>query len=180
MGIIGCTCYKYIKSLFSSNVVVYSCIIGGILLLVSEGITKQKKKSIDNVDSITSKSALITGVFQCLSVIPGMSRSASTIIGGWIGGMSTKASAEFTFFLAIPLMLGASLKDLSEFDFSVMNTSLWISLIIGFIVAFFVSLIVNKKFINYLKNKPMKIFAQYRIVIGIIFLGLIMLNVVSI
>ena len=110
---------------------------------------------------------------------PGMSRSASTIMGGWIAGLSTPIAAEFSFFIAIPAMIGATGKDLFEFDYSTMTLTLWIALLVGFIVAFIVALIVMKKFVEYLKKKPMKVFAVYRIVVGIL-LGVLVLTKVII
>ena len=99
---------------------------------------------------------------------PGMSRSASTIMGGWIAGLSTPVAAEFSFFLAIPAMVGSTGLDMLKFDYSQMNGTKWIALAIGFIVAFIVALLVMDGFVSYLKKKPMRIFAIYRIVVGII------------
>lgn len=115
-------------------------------------------------------------MFQVLAVWPGMSRSASTIMGGWVAGLSTPIAAEFSFFLAVPAMIGSTAKDLFEFDFSMMNMTLWITLIVGFIVAFIVSLVVMEKFVAYLKKRPMRVFAVYRVGIGIIFAILMMLG----
>ena len=112
---------------------------------------------------------MIVGGFQCLSVIPGMSRSASTIIGGWFAGLSTTASAEFSFFLAIPVMVGMSgLKLIQLGGFGSMNATELLSLAIGFVVSFFVALIVVKKFIAFLQKKPMTVFAAYRILFGVV------------
>ncbi len=134
---------------------------------------KSNKHATKSLDSITPMQALKVGVFQVLSVWPGMSRSASTIMGGWIAGLSTPIAAEFSFFLAIPAMIGASAKDLMEFDYSGMNLTSWISLVVGFIVAFVVSVVVMDKFVSYLKKRPMRVFAVYRIGAGIVF-GILM------
>lgn len=180
MLIVGLTFYKKIKSLFNVGAVVIGLIVGGILLIVIENkFRKNKKKSIKNIDNITPIQALIVGAFQVLSVWPGMSRSASTIMGGWIAGFSTTVAAEFSFFLAIPAMIGSSGMDLLEFDYSGMNLTLWISLILGFIVAFVVSIIVMDKFVSYLKKKPMRVFAVYRIGLGIVFAILLYMNVIT-
>lgn len=174
MGIIGVLFYKQIKSLFRPEAVVIGFIVGGILLIVIENMfRKNKKNATKDLDSITPMQALKVGAFQVLSVWPGMSRSASTIMGGWIGGLSTPVAAEFSFFLAIPAMVAASAKDLFEFDYSGMNATLWISLIVGFIVSFIVSIVVMDKFVAYLKKRPMRVFAVYRIGVGIIF-GILM------
>ncbi|MCE5221721.1 MAG: undecaprenyl-diphosphate phosphatase [Clostridium sp.] len=170
MGIIGVLFYKQIKSLFMPQVVVAGFIIGGILLIVIENkFRKNKNHSTKSLDNITPLQALKVGTFQVLSVWPGMSRSASTIMGGWIAGLSTPIAAEFSFFLAIPAMVAASAKDLLEFDCSGMDLTLWIALIVGFIVAFVVSIVVMDKFVSYLKKRPMRVFAVYRIGAGIVF-----------
>jgi undecaprenyl-diphosphatase len=166
MGIIGVLFYKKIKSLFKPEAVIIGFIVGGILLLIVENIFRNRKKQAYNIDDISYIQALKVGILQILAIWPGMSRSASTIMGGWIAGMSTSIAAEFSFFLAIPAMIGSSGKDLFEFDYSIMTSTLWIALILGFIVAFIVSMIVIKKFIGYLKKKPMRIFAIYRILVG--------------
>jgi undecaprenyl-diphosphatase len=100
---------------------------------------------------------------------PGMSRSASTIMGGWVSGLSTTVAAEYSFFLAIPAMVGSSGLDLIKFDYSKMDVTNAIALIVGFVVSFIVALFVMRKFISYLKKRPMRVFAVYRIGAGIIF-----------
>lgn len=174
MGVIGVLFYKQIKSLFMPQIVVAGFIVGGILLIVIENMfRKNKRLATKSLDNITPIQALKVGAFQVLSVWPGMSRSASTIMGGWIAGFSTPIAAEFSFFLAIPAMVAASAKDLFEFDYSGMNVTLWIALVVGFIVAFIVSIVVMDKFVTYLKKRPMRVFAAYRIGAGIIF-GILM------
>jgi len=175
IGVLGMLFYKKIKQAFDNPaVVVVAFIVGGILLIVIENIfRKNKNHTTRSLDNITPIQALKIGTFQVLSLWPGMSRSASTIMGGWIAGLSTPIAAEFSFFLAIPAMIASSAKDLFEFDYSIMNPTLWISLIIGFIVAFIVSIVVMDKFVSYLKKRPMRVFAVYRIGAGII-LGILM------
>ena len=175
-GIIGMLFYDNIKALFRPEAVIVGFIVGGILLLVIEGLFRNKKHAIKDIDEITPGKSLIVGCFQVLSMWPGMSRSASTIMGGWVAGLSTPIAAEFSFFLAVPAMIGSTAKDLLEFDFSMMNMTLWITLIVGFIVAFIVSLVVMEKFVAYLKKRPMRVFAVYRVGIGIIFAILMMLG----
>ena len=174
MLIVGLLFYKKIKALFTPEAVVAGFIVGGILLIVIENMfRKNKKHATKNLDNITPFQALKVGVFQVLAVWPGMSRSASTIMGGWIAGLSTPIAAEFSFFLAIPAMVGASAKDLLEFDYSGMTSTHWISLVVGFIVAFIVSIVVMDKFVAYLKKRPMRVFAVYRVGAGIVF-GILM------
>ena len=121
--------------------------------------------------NITVKQAWTIGLFQCLAIIPGMSRSASTIIGGWVSGLSTVTAAEFSFFLAIPVMVGMSLLKLIKIGGLVSLTSPEIiSLAVGFIVSFIVALAVINRFISYLQKKPMKIFAIYRMIFAVVVL----------
>ena len=150
--------------------VAITLLLGAIWMIYAENkfrnnnLTKQKL-------SVTPKQALIIGAFQCLAIIPGMSRSASTIIGGWVAGLSTVVAAEFSFFLAIPVMIGmSSLKIIKLGGFGSLSAPEIISLIIGFIVAFVVAIAVISKFISYLKKKPMRGFAYYRIVFAVIVL----------
>lgn len=179
MGIVGITFYSKIKSLFNPNAVIIGLIVGGILLIVIENTFRKRKKAVKDIDKITPIRALIVGCFQILAVWPGMSRSASTIMGGWIAGLSTPIAAEFSFFLAIPAMIGSSAKDLFEYDYSIMNGTLWVALIVGFIVAFIVSIIVMEKFVAFLKKKPMRIFAIYRVLIGIVLAILVLTKVIT-
>lgn len=168
--------------LFNAVSVSIVLVLGGIAMLLAERFCRkaasvpQKGKWL----SVSTKQALIIGGFQCLSIIPGMSRSASTIIGGWFAGLSTSASAEFSFFLAIPVMLGMSaLKLIQLGGFGSMSAVELISLGIGFAVSFLVALIVVKKFIAFLQKKSMKVFACYRIVFGLFVLILSLCGVVS-
>ncbi|MBE1304352.1 undecaprenyl-diphosphate phosphatase [Clostridium botulinum] len=178
IGIIGVLFYHKIKALFRPEAVIIGFIVGGILLLIIENIFRRREHAVQDIDSITFDQALKVGLLQILCVWPGMSRSASTIMGGWIAGISTPIAAEFSFFLAIPAMIGTSLKDLFEFDYSIMTSTLWIALILGFIVAFIVAIIVMNKFISYLKKKPMKIFAIYRILAGLLLAILVFTKVI--
>ena len=179
MMIVGVLFYSDIKKLFAPEFVIVGFIVGGILLIIIENIFRNNKKAIKNIDDITPVQAMKVGCFQILAVWPGMSRSASTIMGGWIGGLSTPIAAEFSFFLAIPAMIGASGKDLLEFDYSIMDSTTWVALIIGFIVAFVVSIVVMDKFVAYLKKKPMRVFAVYRIGVGILLGILVLTKVIS-
>lgn len=179
MMIIGLTCYSKIKSLFKPSSVIIGFIVGGLLLIVVEELAKMRKKSVDDIDSISPVQSFVVGCFQVLAVWPGMSRSASTIMGGWTAGLSTSVATEFSFFLAIPAMIGASAKDLKEFKFSTMTTTYWIALVIGFIVAFIVSIVVMQKFIAYLKKKPMRVFAVYRVAAGILLAILVFTKVLT-
>lgn len=174
MGIAGVLFYDNIKAKFIPEAVIVGFIVGGVLLIILEKFYSKKVHKVENIDRITPGQAFVVGTLQLLAMWPGMSRSASTIMGGWIAGLSTSIAAEFSFFIAIPAMVGASGKDLFEFDYSIMTPTLWVALIIGFIVAFLVSIIVMKKFVDYLRKKPLKVFAVYRVVAGIL-LGILVL-----
>ncbi|ACO85440.1 UDP-diphosphatase [Clostridium botulinum] len=178
IGITGLLFYHKIKSLFRPEAVIIGFIVGGILLLIIENMFRKKEHAVQDIDSITFTQALKVGLLQILSVWPGMSRSASTIMGGWIAGISTPIAAEFSFFLAIPAMIGTSLKDLFEFDYSIMTPTLWSALILGFVVAFIVSIIVMNKFVSYLKKKPMKVFAIYRVLAGLLLAALVFTKII--
>lgn len=159
------------KYLFSPVSVAITLFLGAIWMIYAEKSFRNKKNTKNELN-VTPKQAITIGLFQCLAIIPGMSRSASTIIGGWISGLSTVAAAEFSFFLAIPVMVGMSLLKLIKIGGFATLTSLELtSLVTGFIVSFIVAVLVINKFINYLKKKPMKVFAYYRMIFAIIVLA---------
>ncbi|WML37319.1 undecaprenyl-diphosphate phosphatase [Clostridium sp. OS1-26] len=179
MAAVGVLFYDKIKARFIPEAVIIGFIVGGVLLIIIENIYRNKAHKIENIDKITPMQAFVVGLLQLLAVWPGMSRSASTIMGGWIAGLSTPIAAEFSFFIAIPAMIGSSGKDLFEFDYSIMTPTLWIALIVGFIVAFLVAIIVMNKFVNYLKKKPMKVFAVYRVAAGVLLGVLVLTKVIT-
>jgi undecaprenyl-diphosphatase len=179
MAIVGVLFYDKIKAKFIPEGVIVGFIVGGVLLIILENIYKNKTSKVEDIDNITPGQSLKVGLLQLLAVWPGMSRSASTIMGGWIAGLSTPIAAEFSFFIAIPAMIGSSGKDLFEFNYSIMTPTLWIALIAGFVVAFLVALIVMKKFVDFLKKKPLKVFAIYRIVAGILLGVLVLTNIIT-
>ncbi|MGL4739175.1 MAG: undecaprenyl-diphosphate phosphatase [Cellulosilyticaceae bacterium] len=157
--------------LFTPVSVAITLFLGGVWMIYAE--KKFRTRAVGGSElKVTTKQAIVVGLFQCLAIIPGMSRSASTIIGGWIGGLSTVAAAEFSFFLAIPVMVGMSfLKILKIGGFGTLGGPEWIALIVGFLTSFVVALVVIRKFIDYLKKKPMKIFAIYRMIFAVIVLA---------
>ncbi|WP_334071228.1 MULTISPECIES: undecaprenyl-diphosphate phosphatase [Paenibacillus] len=160
------------EHLFTPVVVAFTLFFGGLWMLYAE--KKFRNNGLNGGGdelNVTIKQALIIGAFQCLAIIPGMSRSASTIIGGWVAGLTTVAAAEFSFFLAIPVMVGMSfLKIMKIGGFSSMTSTELISLGVGFVVSFLVALAVISKFISYLQKKPMKVFVYYRMIFAIIVL----------
>ncbi len=158
--------------LYNGVVVSLTLIIYGIVFIVmeSKNIGSQKTKKLND---ITYKQALGVGAFQLLSLIPGTSRSGSTIIGGLAIGLERSVAAEFTFFLAIPVMAGASLLKLVKYILKVglaFKASELIILGIGCLVAFIVSILVIKFLMNYIRKHDFKVFGYYRIVLGIIVL----------
>ena len=158
------------KYLFGTVPVAIALIFGAVLLILFENKYRNNKLKDKNF-VISPKQAIIIGAFQCLAIFPGMSRSASTVMGGWVAGLSTVAAAEFSFFLAIPVMFGMSALKIIQIDgLSSLSSIEAISLAVGFLVSFIVAMIVVNKFINYLKHKPMKIFAYYRVIFAVIVL----------
>lgn len=155
--------------LFKPTPVALALIFGAVWMIYAEN-KYRKNVTVKKVDDITLRQAFIIGCFQCLAVLwPGMSRSASTIIGAWIIGVSTVAGAEFSFFLAIPLMIGASGVSLIKSKI-VLSSMQIIGLGVGFLVAFIVALYVVEGFIGFLKKRPMRVFAVYRLLVGVIVL----------
>ena len=169
---------KIDEYLFNAGTVALALVVGGILMIIIEN--KFRDKDITkSIEEISFKQSFKIGCFQCFALWPGMSRSASTIMGGWICGVSTVAATEFSFFLAIPTMLGAAALTLFKGGMN-FNKGEIITLIVGFIVAFLVALIVVERFVSYLKKKPMKVFAIYRIIVGVVLLCLIKIGAISI
>lgn len=169
-GVIGILFDKKIEDhLMTPVCVAGALLVGGILMIVAEDKYRNNNK-ITALEQVGYKEAFIIGCFQCLAILwPGFSRSASTIIGGWIVGLSSVAAAEFSFFLAIPTMIIATVYKLLKSALA-LNVSEIAALIVGFVVSFIVALIVVSKFIDFLKTKPMKSFAVYRILIGAVLL----------
>ena len=160
------------EHLYNSIVVSLMLIIYGIIFIIVE--SKQiGKRTTKDLDKITYKQAIGIGAFQLLSLIPGTSRSGATIIGGLILGLERSIAAEFTFFLAIPVMVGASLLKLLKYILDVgfiFQASEVILLLVGCLVAFLVSILIIKFLMNYIRKHDFKVFGYYRIVLGIIVL----------
>lgn len=169
--IVGILCDDKINELFYNfKSVAIVLIVFGVLFIVIENYNKGKNPKVDNINNLSFKIAIIIGVFQLIAaVFPGTSRSGATIVGALLLGVSRGVAAEFTFFLAIPVMLGASLLKLIKFG--VVFTSLeGIVLIVGIIISFIVSLFVIKFLMDYIKKHDFKVFGWYRIVLGCILL----------
>lgn len=177
-GIFGLFFHKVIEDHLMVPVsVAFSLLVGGLWMIYAENKYRNNAK-IDNIDDVGYKRAFVIGCFQCLSILwPGFSRSAATIIGGWMMGLSSVAAAEFSFFLAIPTMIVATVFSLLKSGATMTKPEL-VALIIGFVVSFVVALVVVAKFIEYLKTKPMKSFAIYRICIAVLILILAFFKVI--
>ena len=149
-------------------------IIYGILFIIVENRNKGKESKINSLKDITFKTAVIIGIFQVLALIPGTSRSGATILGAILIGTSRNIAAEFTFFLAIPVMVGASLYKLLKFVMSgaIIAANEYIILAVGMITAFIVSILAIKFLMNYIKKNDFKSFGIYRIVLGILVVAL--------
>ncbi len=162
------------EHLYGPIVIAIALIVYGIAFIVVENKNKGKTPLITDVNLITYKVAIIIGAFQVLALIPGTSRSGATIVGALLIGVSRVAASEFTFFLAIPTMFGATLLRLlkSGFDFTYIEV---LALILGSAVAFFVSLLAIKFLMNYVKKHDFKVFGWYRIVLGIVVIAYFML-----
>lgn len=144
-------------------------IVYGIAFILIENWNKKRTPKIQALDDISYKTAFFIGLFQVLSMIPGTSRSGATIIGALLLGVSRTAAAEFTFFLAVPTMVGASLLKLVKFGFDFTGAEI-LTLVIGMVVAFAVSVLCIKFLMSFIKKHDFKVFGWYRIVLGIIIL----------
>jgi len=150
-------------------IIAIALIFYGIVFIIVENANKDKTPRVDNLGLITYKLAFIIGVFQLLALIPGTSRSGATIIGGLILGMSRKTAAEFTFFLAIPAMAGGSLIRIMRVGFDFTGAE-WITMVVGCLVAFVVSVVTIKFLLGFVKRNSFKPFAYYRIILGLVIL----------
>ncbi len=155
--------------LYNGFIVAMALIVYGVLFILIENSNKKRVDSITKVYSIDYQTALFIGAFQVLALIPGTSRSGATIIGGMILGASRSVAAEFSFFLSIPIMFGASLLKLVKFGFHYSMAEI-VYLLLGMIVAFLVSIFSISFLLNWIKKNDFKFFGYYRIVLGLIVL----------
>ena len=178
-GIVGVLFDDWLNDhLYNYVTVAVALIVYGVAFIVIEKIRKGKTPRVDSVNRLDYKTALGVGCFQTLSLIPGTSRSGSTILGAMILGMSREAAAEFSFFMAIPVMLGASLLKMLKFGFSFTSSEL-IVLIVGVLIAFVVSVAAIKFLTGFIKKHSFAVFGWYRIILGAIVLGAFIFSKVS-
>ncbi|PLR66385.1 undecaprenyl-diphosphate phosphatase [Bacillus sp. UMB0893] len=166
-GLGGVFFYDYIKNeLFTPQTVVITLVAGGILMIVAE---KFKPVSVsETLDQVSYKQALTVGIFQCLALVPGFSRSGATLSGGLLAGMNHRTASEFTFIMAVPIMFAASGKDLLE-SFSYLTVGDIPLFVAGFVTAFIVAIIAIKFFLNLINKIKLIPFAIYRFVLAIVF-----------
>ena len=166
--IIGLPFNDFIEEKFNNWFVVsVMLIVYGVMFLIVEDYNEKRQAKYNSISEITWKTALFIGIFQVLSLIPGTSRSGATIIGGILVGASRTVAAEYTFFLAIPVMFGASLLKIVKFG---MNFTSWevVILLVGMVVSFVVSILAIKFLMGYIKKHNFKVFGWYRIALGIV------------
>ena len=172
-GIIGFLAYPYIKTyLFNPIIVTISLILGGIVLILIDRKVVNQKSETDILENISYKNAFFIGLFQSISMVPGVSRAAATIVGGIFNKLDKKQAIEFSFLLAVPTMFAATGYDLYKTSVVFSGHEI-ILLIIGLVVAFITALIAVKVFVRIVQNYGFKYFGYYRIIIGILFLLLI-------
>ena len=159
--------------LFNYIVVAIALIVYGVAFLFVEKLNETRDAQITSVNKIDYKTALLLGAFQCLSLIPGTSRSGSTILGAILLGVARPAGAEFSFFLAIPTMLGASALKVLKFLLEGVKATgdEMVILLVGTVVSFLVSLLVIKGLMEYVRKRSFALFGYYRIILGFIVIG---------
>lgn len=169
-GIIGFLLFKFIKSFLLGNlyVTLISLLVGGILLIILELIYKEKEHHAGKIEDISYLNAFLIGVCQSIAVIPGVSRSAATIVGALFLGTKRKAAVEFSFLLAVPTMLAASALDIVKSNFSY-SLNEWSIMLTGFIGSFIVAYIVVKWFLKFVQTHTFIPFGIYRIAAAIVF-----------
>lgn len=166
--IVGLLFDDFIEAHFNNWYVVSAMlIVYGILFIVIENRQKSMRPKVNKVSKINYRIAFAIGLFQVLAVIPGTSRSGATIVGGMLIGTSRLVATEFTFYLAIPVMVGASLLKIVKFGFAFSAVELQI-LAVGMFVAFVVSIIAIRFLLNYIKKNDFKVFGYYRILLGVV------------
>ncbi len=169
-GIIGLALYQVVKThlLGSHTVVLWALLLGGIALILFEYLHREPEDAADSIEAISYKQAALVGLFQSISIIPGVSRSAATIIGGLLLGIKRTTIVEFSFLLAVPTMLAATSLDILKTSASFTGSEI-LSLCVGFITAFFVAMLSIRFLLSYVRKHSFVPFGIYRIVIAIVF-----------
>ena len=171
-GILGFLLDDYLEEHFGTTLTIaIMLIVYGIVFILVEAWNKKRSPSVDTVADIHYEMAFLLGIFQSLAMIPGTSRSGATILGALLLGISREAAVEFSFFLVIPTMMGASMYKLAKFGLAFSNAE-GIALAVGMTVAFLVSLLVIRLLMKYVKRHDFKMFGWYRILLGISIMAL--------
>ncbi len=174
-AVIGLMFNKYMEEHFmTAPVVAATLIFYGLLFIWIENYNKHRRPRINDLAKLDYRTAFIIGLFQVLSLVPGTSRSGATIIGGILFGASRIVAAEFTFFLAIPVMFGASLLKMVKFGLHYTGAEIVI-MVVGMVTAFIVSILSIKFLLSYIKTNDFKAFGWYRIVLGIVVIAYLFL-----
>lgn len=171
-GVMGLLFYKMVKNLFNGSVVSISLIVGGIVFFIVERYMKNHRPVVNAVADVSYRTAFTIGLVQCLSMIPGVSRSGATIIGGLLCRLDRTTAAEFSFLLALPTMLAATSYDVYK-NVSAFQGNDWGNLLIGFFVSFLFSIVGIKLLVRFVTNHTFIPFGIYRIIAGFLFLLLV-------
>ena len=169
-AVIGLTFYKVVKNILLGNefVTLWALLIGGFILITIEYLFKPKGKQIEKIEDISVKNALLIGLAQSISIIPGVSRAAATIIGAMLLKTSRKTAVEFSFLLAIPTMAAATGLDLLKSNFS-FSTNEWGIMTVGFIGSFIIAILAVKFFLRFIQSHTFIPFGIYRIILALLF-----------
>ena len=170
IGTVGFLFSKQIKAMFSVEIVAWMFIIGGIIFLIVEKFYDEKKTHISDVEDVSLKQAIWIGVAQVFALIPGTSRAGASIIGAMLVGLNRKASAEFSFLLAVPVMCATTFYDIYKHHNEILQGANFVVLGVGFVVSFLVALAVIKLFLKFLEKFTFVAFGIYRILFGIVIL----------
>ena len=168
-GILGFLLYKLVKSFFQPSLVSYSLIAGGIAFIGIERYLKNRPATVAGIQDVTYGQAFAIGLIQSLSMVPGVSRSGATIMGGLLTGLSRKDATEFSFLLALPTMLAATAYDIYK-NHAIFNLGDWQNILVGFITSFLFAVIGIKCLLKFITSHTFIPFGIYRIVVGILFL----------
>jgi undecaprenyl-diphosphatase len=171
VAVVGFLLRHQIKELFSVSVVAIMFIVGGVIFLITEKVIKGKKASVEQLENLSFKQALWIGFTQIFALIPGTSRAGSTIVGALLVGLSRKASAEFSFLLALPVMMAAFGYDLLS-NYKTFSGEQLLPLVVGFVVAFVSAFVAMKLLMAFLDKFTFVAFGRYRIVFGALLLFL--------
>jgi undecaprenyl-diphosphatase len=173
-AVIGLLVYKRVKEYLGDiSVVLWSLFIGGIFLIIFELYYHKKNKVEKSKETMTIGQCVIIGLCQCFAFVPGVSRSASTIVGGMMLGVSRKTIAEYSFLLAVPTMASATTLDILKNKDILIHSSNILNLIVGFIVSYVVAILAIKWLIAYVKKRDFIIFGIYRIIVAVIFFAFV-------